>query len=93
MKMIWKWSRKWAENELKMATMNNPNIYSNFSSQLSRNQRFNLSLESIVPRDCHGLRVGVGVGMGEGWQLRTPWNPQPVARVDGFVEGSLSAFF
>ena len=50
-------------------------------------------------RDCHGFRnpcglqVGVGRGRGTGWHFEPPTKPAPVAGVDGFVEGSLSAFF
>ena len=54
--------------------------------------------EAATCRDCHGfrnpcgLRVGVGRGTGTGWHFEPPTKPAPVARVDGFVEGSLSAF-
>ena len=38
-------------------------------------------------RNLCGLRVGVVGGAGKGWQITTPRNPQPLARVDGFVGG------
>ena len=38
-------------------------------------------------RNPRGLRVRVVGGAGTGWQITTPRNPQPLARVDGFVEG------
>ena len=34
-----------------------------------------------------------GRGRGTGWHFEPPTKPTPVAGVDGFVEGSLSAFF
>ena len=55
--MIWKWSWKWAKNDLRMATMNNPNeckmeTYLAFAKMNSKNYHFHLFCQCAGREKC-----------------------------------------